>query len=135
MRMISTLVLTVALATGPVFANAQVGLHAEKDINDGLLVVAVADKIRRACDSISARIFRARSYAISLKELASSRGYTDEEIDAYIENKENKAEMRLRRNAYFEARGASNLDAESLCVLGRAEIQKQSQIGVLLKAK
>ncbi len=135
MRMIFTLIVTVLLATEPVRANAQAGLSNERDINAGLLVVAVADKIRRGCDSISARIFVARSYATSLKELASSRGYTDAEIEEYVNNSENKAAMRLRRNAYFESKGASNLDHESLCVLGRAEIAKQSQVGVLLKAK
>lgn len=135
MRMISTLFLTLALSTGTASANAQSGLSAEKDINDGLLVIAVADKIRRSCDSISARIFRARSYATNLKELAATRGYSNTEIDTYIENDDNKAAMRERRNEYFKSKGASNLDAESLCVLGRAEIQKQSQIGALLKAK
>ncbi|WP_306116644.1 DUF5333 domain-containing protein [Roseovarius sp. MMSF_3305] len=135
MRILSTLALSIALAATSVGASAQSGLYNEKDINDGLLIIAVADKIRRGCDSISARIFKARSYAVGLKELASSRGYSDEEIDNYIENKENKAEMRLRRNAYFQSKGASNLDPESLCVLGRAEIQKQSQIGALLRAR
>ncbi len=135
MRMISTLILSLALIGNSVGASAQSGLYQEKDINDGLLVIAVADKIRRGCDRISARIFRARSYATNLKELAASRGYSDAEIDEYIENDENEAKMRARRNAYFKARGASNLDPESLCVLGQAEIQKQSQIGVLLRLR
>ncbi len=135
MRMISPLILSVVLTVGSVSASAQSGLYNEKEINDGLLIVAVADKIRRSCDSIRARIFKARSYATGLKDLASERGYSDAEIDAYIENKANKAEMRERRNAYFKARGASNLDPESLCVLGRTEIQKQSQIGALLRLR
>lgn len=135
MRMIFALALGLAVASGSIAAADDSPLHNEKDINDGLLIISVADKIRRGCDSISARIFKARSYAVSLKELAASRGYSDREIDDYIEDKAHRAEMRERRNAYFKARGASNLDPESLCVLGRAEIQKQSQIGVLLRAK
>ena len=135
MRMITTIVLSATLAANAASANANPGLRAEKDINDGLFVVAVADKIRRECGSISARIFRARSYVTGLKERAVERGYSDTEIDAYIDDKTNKVEMRERRNAYFESKGASNLDAQSLCVLGHAEIQKQSRIGALLKAK
>ena len=135
MRVISTIVLSMSLIAGSVSASAQSGLYQEKDINDGLLVISIADKIRRGCSSISARIFKAQSYATGLKDLAESRGYSSEEIENYIENDTNKAEMRERRNAYFFARGASNLDPDSLCVLGRVEIQKQSQIGVLLRAK
>ena len=135
MRMISSTALGLALIAGAAQADAQSGLHQEKDINDGLLVVAVADKIRRECGSIGARIFRARSYVISLREMAEDRGYSEDEIDTYINDKANKAEMRERRNAYFKSRGASNLDPDSLCVLGHAEMNNGSRIGALLKAK
>ena len=64
-----------------------------------------------------------------------SRGYSEAQIDAYINDDVEKEKMRQRRNAYFEARGASNLDAESLCVLGRAEMSRKSRIGQLLRAK
>lgn len=135
MRMISTVVLCVALVAGSAHANAQAGLANEDDINQALLIVAVADKIRRGCDSISARYFKARAFANKLKEKAVERGYSDAEIEAYVTNSENKAAMRLRRNAYYKKHGASNLDHESLCVLGHKEIRKKSQIGMLLKAK
>lgn len=137
MRLISTLALSVALSTSAALAQANTlpGLDKEKDINSGLLIVAVADKIRRECDSIGGRLFTARSYANALKNMASDRGYSDDEIDAYINDKQNKAAMRERRNAYYKKYGASNLDPDSLCVLGYAEIKKKSQIGMLLKAK
>lgn len=141
MRMMSSIALCLALASGAASASAgsgsytQSGLYDENDINQGLLVIAVADKIRRSCDSIRGRLFTARSYVNGLKDVAVSRGYSDDEIDSYINDSDGKAEMRLRRNAYFESKGASNLDHESLCVLGRAEIARQSQIGKLLKAK
>ena len=137
MRMISTLVLSVALTTNAALAQANTlpGLQQEEDINTGLFVVAVADKIRRECGNISGRLFTARSYANALKDMASERGYSDDEIDAYINDKQNKAAMRERRNEYFFSKGASNLDANSLCVLGHEEIHKNSQIGLLLKAK
>ena len=135
MRMIMTIALSLSLISTSLSAAAQSGLYDEKEINERLLVIAVGDKIRRACSSISARYFAAHAYAQGTKDLAMSRGYSEAEINDYIENKANKAEMRERRNAYFAARGASNLDAQSLCVLGRAEIQKQSQIGTLLRAK
>ena len=45
--------LSATAATGQ--AATQKGLPSETDINAGLLTVAVADKIRRACGDISAR--------------------------------------------------------------------------------
>jgi len=134
MRMITTLIFGASFA-GMVAADARADLYNETDINAGLLVVAVADKIRRECNGISGRLFRARGYVNSLKSMAEDRGYSQSEIEAYVNNSENKAEMRLRRNAYYKSKGASNLDHESLCVLGYAEIREKSQVGALLKAK
>lgn len=137
MRVLKSLALGAVLAVSAATAqaNAGPGLAAEKEINDGLLVIAVADKIRRECSDISARFLTARSYLGSLKDAAAGKGYTEAQINAYINDDAEKAKMRDRRNAYFKARGASNLDAASLCALGRAEIQKQSQIGLLLRTK
>ncbi|MRU14330.1 hypothetical protein FDP25_02690 [Roseovarius sp. A21] len=137
MRMMTTLVLSATLASAAIAGSASTkpGLPREADINNGLLAVAAADKIRRECDSISGRFWRARSYLNGLKDLASERGYTDDEIDAYINDDAEQDKMRAKRNAYFKSKGASNLDPDSLCVLGREEIRKNSQIGSLLRAK
>ena len=134
MRMMTVITLSLALIGGALSASAKSGLYQEKDINDRLLVIAVGDKIRRACGDISTRYIAARAYANGTMDLAKSRGYSEVEINRYIEDKANKAEMRERRNRYFEANGATNLNAESLCALGHAEIEKNSQIGVLLRA-
>ncbi len=137
MTLVKSLVLSAALTAAAATAGAKAnpGLAGEEDINAGLLVVAVADKIRRACPDISARFLTARSYITTLKSMASERGYSDGEIEAYINDDLEKEKMRMRRNAFFESRGASNLDPASLCALGKAEIQKQSQIGTLLRTK
>ncbi len=133
MRMITSFVLAVILSSSA--ALAQAGLKYEDDINEGLFVVAVGSKINRACDTIGVRFLAANSYVNNLKSMARDRGYSNAEIRAYINDKAGKAEMKKRRNAYYKSKGASNLDHESLCVLGHEEIRKKSQIGVLLKAK
>ncbi len=137
MRMIFNLVSAsaIGLAVAASGASANTGLQNESDINAGLFAVAVADKIRRSCDDISARIFKARSYVNGLKDMASDRGYSDAEIEHYVSDKAEKAKMRARRDAYFASKGASKEDPASLCRLGQDEIAKKSQIGALLKAK
>lgn len=135
MRMITPLVLSATLSLTSPAAGAATGLKGETDINNGLLIAAVAEKIQRECSSIGARMFRARAYAHGLKDIAEDRGYTMAEIEAYVDDSDEKRKMRERRNAYFKSKGASNLDPDSLCVLGHAEIKKNSQIGQLLRAK
>jgi hypothetical protein len=132
--MITTLFLTATLAL-TVAASAYAGLKDEKDLNNGLLIAAVAEKIQRECRTIGARMFKARSYANALKEQAEARGYTMDEIEAYVDDSDEKRKMRERRNAYFKSKGASNLDPDSLCVLGHTEIKNNSPIGQLLRAK
>ncbi len=134
MRMITTTILSLTLM-GFAAQDAQAGLREERDINAGLLTIAVADKIRRACGDISGQLWTARSYLVGLKKIAAERGYTQAEIDAYVNDSDNKAEMRKLRNTYFQSKGASNLDHASLCKLGRTEIAAQTQIGAFLKAK
>ena len=126
---------TALVASAGAATGGKAGLAAEADINDGLLVLAVADKIRRECDAISARFFRANGYANELRSLAEARGYSRAEVDAYIADDAEEAKMRQRRDAYFTARGASSLDPESLCALGRSEIAGGTPIGRLLTAK
>lgn len=116
---------------GPCWA----GLAEEADITAVLVEIAAADKIRRECNTIAGRMFKAQRYAKDLKNVARARGYTDAEIDAYLDSKAERAKVRAQRNVYFESQGASNLDPASLCVLGYAEINKNSRIGHMLRAK
>lgn len=111
------------------------GLQDEIQINNGLLAVGIADEIRNRCDSISARTFTALGFLNSLKRGARSKGYSNDEINRYTKSKAEKAKMRKRGQAYLAQNGASTFDAASMCRLGRAEIKKRSQIGVLLRAR
>ena len=135
MRMISALTLSAALLTGSIGAADQSPLHGEKSINDQLLLVSVVDKINRGCGSLKVKFFKAQAFVRDLKAEAQARGYSKAEVNAYIEDKAHRAAMRKRRDAFFVSNGASSTDPQSLCAFGHAEIQKQSQIGVLLKAK
>ena len=104
-------------------------------IDDALLDMGVADIIRKNCPDISARMLRAVKMAWDLKGKAGDLGYSDAEIDAYIDSDAEKARMKARGAAFFKAKGVDTSDPQSYCALGREEIQKSSRIGSLLKAK
>jgi len=134
MRMTSRGMAALAVAALVPAASAA-SLSQETDINDALFEIAVANEIRKECDSISPRIFTAIDRMNDLKAEARRRGYTDAEIDAYVNDKTEKRKMRDRRNAYIRAQGAVPDDGPSLCALGRTEISKRSRIGALLRAR
>ena len=128
----TALVMSVTVAMVPPRAPR----HSEEtDINNELFEIVVANEIRKECDSISPRIFAALGRMNALKARARKRGYTDAEIDAYINDEAEQQKMRERRNAYLRANGAEPNDGPSLCALGRKEIVKQSRIGALLWAR
>lgn len=133
MRLLMAFLFVAATAT-VADARAQT-LAQEDDINAGLFNVAVAQKIRKQCDEITPRYFTALGYLQSLKTMALKRGYSEAEIDRYINDDAEKNRMDARRNAYIRASGAQPDDAASMCRLGRQEIARQSQIGQLLKAR
>ncbi|SEO26434.1 hypothetical protein SAMN04490248_10376 [Salinihabitans flavidus] len=104
-------------------------------MRDGLIAVGVADEIRKNCPTISARLFRALRYLHGLENHAKKLGYSQDEIDAYVDDKAEEKRLRAIGADYMRARGVVEDDAKSYCALGRAEIEKSSQIGALLRAK
>ncbi len=138
MRHAISALIALGLAAGPALATADGGkppLREVREIDDGLLAVGIADEIRKECDDISARMFRALGYISSLERRARELGYTEDEIEDYVTSKEEKKRMRARGEAWLEAQGVNQSEPGALCALGRREIAKGSQIGALLKVK
>ena len=133
MRMVIMALMAAGVLAAP--AHAKPPLREVAAIDDALLDLGIADRIRKNCPSISARMFRAIGYVNDLQAKARSMGYTDAEIEAYTESDAEKDRMKARGAAFFRARGVDTSDPESYCALGRAEIQKSSRIGSLLRAK
>lgn len=131
MRMTGPAATLVALAMAGPAAGAD-SLAQETDINARLVEIAIADEIRKNCETISPRIFTAWARMRALKAEAERRGYTEAEIEAYVTDKDEKRTIRGRSDAYIRAHGAEPNDGPSLCRLGKEEIEKQSPIGALL---
>lgn len=104
-------------------------------IDDALFDLGVADRIRKNCPTIGARMFRAITYVRKLETDARALGYTNAEIETYTDSKADKARMRAKAAAFFKAKGVDTSDPQSYCAFGHAEIQKSSRIGSLLRAK
>lgn len=110
-------------------------LSQEKYINDRLIAARIADRIRKTCPSIDGRIFYAFGEARKLQSYARKKGYSDAQIDAFLDDKQEKKRIYAVAEDYLARNGAKKGDPESFCAIGRAEIDKNSVIGSLLVAK
>ncbi len=115
-------------------AAAQQPLGDVPQIHDGYFWLWMANKIRKECPSISPNIFYAQQAIDVLKQEARDLGYTEQQIDAYIDSDEEKDRFRERRAAYFESRGYKR-NEDGYCALGQEEIERNSTIGALLRTK
>ena len=132
-RTLTSALLAATLLTGAV--EAKTPLRDVAEIDDALFDLGIADMIRKNCPTISARMLKAIGYVSGLEQRARALGYTDDEIDAYVDSKAEKDRMRAKAAAFFAARGVDTSDPQSYCAVGLEEIQKPSRIGSLLRAK
>lgn len=118
----------------PVVAEAKPPLRDVKEIDNELYYIAVANEISEQCNSISGRRLKAIGVMWNLKSKANKLGYSDAEIRAYVDSDAEKARMRRKGEAYLAQNGVSYGNPQSFCTLGRKEIDRNSAIGVYLRA-
>jgi len=127
--------LAALLAAGPIAASAKPHLRDVPEIEGPLFAVAMAKEVSDYCDSIGARLFKGIGELRRLRSKANELGYSDTEIRAYIESDTEKTRMRAKGEKLLRASGVSYENPETFCAFGRTEIEKNSAIGVLLRAK
>ncbi|SLN42639.1 hypothetical protein ROJ8625_02088 [Roseivivax jejudonensis] len=135
MRRLGALAVALTLALSPLAAEAKPPLREVSQIDDALLMVAIADDLRKTCDDIEPRLIRAYSYLRQLKGMASDMGYSEDEIEDYVTSDAEKDRMEARGEAFLASRGVSRRDTTAYCTFGKQEIARGSQIGVLLRAR
>ncbi|MEM6889951.1 MAG: DUF5333 domain-containing protein [Pseudomonadota bacterium] len=121
-----------AFAAGTVVAQARPALRDVPQIDNGLFTIGLADRIRKTCPEISARMLVALGELSSLQRLARDMGYTRDEVETHLDSEAEKDRLRARASAYFEDRGL-NEDVAGHCALGRSEIAQNSAVGRLLR--
>ena len=108
-------------------------------VTDRLIAARVADRIRKTCPEISARIIYAFSQARALKRWAEDQGYSESEIEGFLDDRAEKNKIDevaqakaqiAKAEADLKDNGAT--DEAGFCALGRAEIAKRSIIGSLI---
>lgn len=116
-------------------AQAKPHLRDVAEIENTLFVVAVANEVDKQCDSIRGRRLKGFNMLLNLRTRANRLGYSDAEIRAYVESDAEKDRMRAKGYKFLQANGVDANSPETFCVFGRAEIEKSSAIGALLRAR
>lgn len=116
-------------------AAAKPSLRDVPEIENPLFAVAVAKEVADHCSDIAPRYFKGLGQLRGLRARANELGYSDDEIRDYVESDTEKARMRAKGERLLAQNGVSYADPETFCAYGRAEIEKNSAIGVLLRAK
>ncbi|WP_238367087.1 DUF5333 domain-containing protein [Mesobacterium pallidum] len=133
MKRLMTLTLAATLLAGA--TSAKPALRDVAEIDNSLMMVAIADELRKECGDLDARMLKALGYLETLKSRARSLGYSNDEIEEYVTSKSEKTRMRAKATGYLESLGVNPADEASFCAYGRKEIEKGTLVGSLLRAR
>lgn len=128
-RLCLALVTTAALALP---AAAKVPLRDEAHINAQLLAAQIGDILRKTCPNAGARLFVVYGKLRALESYARDKGYTEEEVEAYLDSKEDKARIKALANEYLAEAGAVSGDPESYCRVARDEVARGTLTGEMI---
>lgn len=113
--------------------SAQTALKDVAEIRDGIIHVGMAYEISEQCDDISARTWRGLTFLQSLKNRASALGYSDAEIDAYVDDRAEKRRLEGVAREQLAMLGAVEGAPMSYCAVGAAQIAAKTRVGWLLR--
>ena len=125
----------IALLAALLAAPASAALKDERAISEGLIVIGIAYEISEVCPEIDARRLRGLNALLSLRNAARRMGYSNAEIEAYIDDDAEKDRLEAIARDRLARLGARRGDVAAHCTVGRAEVAKGSSIGRLLSAR
>lgn len=127
-------VTALALAVMPGGLAAQtVPLKDVAEVRDGIIYVGMAYEISEKCDGINARIFRGIGYLQSLKNRARALGYADADIDAYVNDSDEKRRLEQIARDQLVSLGVIAGQPATYCAVGRAQMDAGTRVGWLLR--
>ena len=135
MKKSSVLILSILVATAG-FAGSVSAQSALKDVQrvrDGIIHVGMAYEISERCDSLRPRTFRGISFLNSLKNHANELGFSDDEIEEYVNDDAEKDRLEGIARQELARLGAVAGNDDSFCNVGRAQIDANTRVGWLLR--
>ncbi|MEM8538216.1 MAG: DUF5333 domain-containing protein [Pseudomonadota bacterium] len=127
------IILGLYLVCAGAVAHAQTPLKDVAKIRDGIIFTGMAYELSEQCDSLRARLFRGINYLQSLRDHARDLGYSEAEIEAYINDDDEKDRLEAIARQQLALLGVVEGDEASYCAAGRAQIAANTRVGWLLR--
>ena len=103
-------------------AEDRLPMNQDPELERGLRLVAQGHFVRKYCDSVSPRVFRAYGLLNSLKSRAEELGYSEEEMEAYVDDPTEKARVEGLAKLDLEAMGAVFGQPDTFCDVAKTQI-------------
>lgn len=130
MKPIALAFAAVLAATG---AQAQSFPGDIEEVTEGLIAVGMAVELSDRCDSVSARRLRGINFLFGLKSTLEEAGFSNAEIDAYIDNRAEKNRLEGIARDRLAALGVVPGQQSTYCSVARGQIAQGTQVGQLLR--
>lgn len=125
--------LALAFGMSATMALANPPLREVAYVSEGLITAGMAIEIGDKCETISPRLLRGYNFLNSLKRHAENLGYSDAEIDAYVDDGTEKARLEGIARLRLSELGVRSDDPESYCTVGQQQIAAGTAVGRLLR--
>jgi uncharacterized membrane protein len=113
--------------------SAQSALKDVQRVRDGIIHVGMAYEISRKCGSLRPRKFRGISFLQSLKNYAHELGYSDAEVDAYINDDAEEDRLEAIARQQLAHLGVVEGNEATYCAVGLSQISGNTRVGWLLR--
>jgi hypothetical protein len=102
-------------------------------VTEGLIATGMAYELGEKCDGVSARLLRGLNFLYGLKSHLQDLGYSNAEIDAFVDDRAEKDRLEAIACARLASLGVRTDDPATYCAVARSQIAQDTQVGRLLR--
>ncbi|MDA9208235.1 DUF5333 domain-containing protein [Octadecabacter sp.] len=102
-------------------------------VTEGLIAAGMAIELGDYCDSVSVRMIRGLNFLQGLKGDLRDAGFSNDQIDAYIDDDQEKDRLEGIARGRLADLGVDTSDRASYCTVARNQIAQGTQVGALLR--
>ncbi|MCF2872122.1 DUF5333 domain-containing protein [Octadecabacter sp. G9-8] len=102
-------------------------------VTEGIINAGMAVELDDNCNEVSVRMIRGLNFLQGLKSHLRNLGYSNADIDAFIDNDAEKDRLEAIARQRLSDLGVVVGDASTYCAVARGQIAQDTQIGQLLR--
>lgn len=104
-----------------------------ESVSEGLIAAGMAMELGDRCGDVNVRMLRGINFLQGLKRELQDRGYSNAEIDAFIDNDAEKDRLEAIARQRLADLGVIEGQAGTYCTVARGQMSQGTQVGQLLR--